>query len=151
MLFQAYDGLGRPVGGPVTANLLDGETRRVSDRVPAYALYIDPPLGRVGQTEAEARAGDGKVLVARRPMSRVGRAVERGETQGFIKIVAEAGTQRILDFGVGRQNICVTVFSARRRPWFGKCTVTWAVDPSGSLDEHSARIGGLKNALKELW
>lgn len=62
-----------------------------------------------------------------------------------------AGTQRILDFGVGRPNIRVTVFSTRRWPWFGKCTVTWAVDPSGSLDEHSARIGELKNALKELW
>ena len=64
----------------VAANLLDGERRRVSDRVPAYALYIDPPLGRVGMTESQARASGRPLLVGTRPMARVGRAVEKGET-----------------------------------------------------------------------
>jgi pyruvate/2-oxoglutarate dehydrogenase complex dihydrolipoamide dehydrogenase (E3) component len=80
----------------IAANLLDGEHRRVSDRVPGYALYIDPPLGRVGLTETEARARGLRILVGRRPMTRVGRAVEKDETQGFMKIVVDADTQRIL-------------------------------------------------------
>jgi len=80
----------------VAANLLDGERRRVSDRIPGYALYIDPPLGRVGMTEAQARASGRPLLVARRPMSRVGRAIEKGETQGFMTAVVDAQTQRIL-------------------------------------------------------
>jgi pyruvate/2-oxoglutarate dehydrogenase complex dihydrolipoamide dehydrogenase (E3) component len=80
----------------VAANLLDGERRRLSDRVPAYALYIDPPLGRVGMTEAQARASGRPLLVGRRPMTRVGRAVEKGETQGFMKVVVDAETRRIL-------------------------------------------------------
>ena len=66
----------------VAANLLDGENRRVSARIPAYALYIDPPLGRVGLTETAARAAGRPILVGQRPMTRVGRAVEKGETQG---------------------------------------------------------------------
>jgi pyruvate/2-oxoglutarate dehydrogenase complex dihydrolipoamide dehydrogenase (E3) component len=80
----------------VAANLLDGERRRVSDRIPAYALYIDPPLGRVGMTEAQARASGRKLLIARRPMSRVGRAIEKGETQGFMMAIADAETHQIL-------------------------------------------------------
>ena len=80
----------------VAANLLDGEDRKVSDRLVGYALYIDPPLGRVGMTETEARQSGRNVLVSKRPMSRVGRAVEKGESQGFMKIVADADTQRIL-------------------------------------------------------
>jgi len=80
----------------VAANLLDGERRRVSDRIPAYALYTDPPLGRVGMTEAQARATGRPLLLAHRPMSRVGRAVEKGETQGFMKAVVDAQTRRIL-------------------------------------------------------
>src|SRR5204863_8257074 len=68
------------------ANLLDGETRKVSDRIPGYALYIDPPLGRVGLTDSQARAGGRALLGAQRPMSRVGRAIEKGETQGLMKI-----------------------------------------------------------------
>ena len=80
----------------VAANLLDGADRRVSDRIPAYALYIDPPLGRVGMTEREARASGRPLLIARRPMSRVGRAIEKGETQGFMKAIADAGTKQIL-------------------------------------------------------
>ena len=80
----------------VAANLLDGERRRVSDRIPAYALYIDPPLGRVGMTEAQARAAKRPLLVGRRPMTRVGRAVEKGETQGFMMAIADAETRQIL-------------------------------------------------------
>jgi pyruvate/2-oxoglutarate dehydrogenase complex dihydrolipoamide dehydrogenase (E3) component len=68
----------------------------VSQRVPAYALYTDPPLGRAGMTEAEARATGRPLLLACRPMSRVGRAVERAETQGFMKVVVDAGTRQIL-------------------------------------------------------
>ncbi|HEY7515761.1 MAG TPA: FAD-dependent oxidoreductase, partial [Vicinamibacteria bacterium] len=80
----------------VAANLLGGEPRRVSDRIPAYALYIDPPLGRVGMTEREARATGRPLLIGRRPMSRVSRAIEKGETQGFMKVVADAETRKIL-------------------------------------------------------
>jgi pyruvate/2-oxoglutarate dehydrogenase complex dihydrolipoamide dehydrogenase (E3) component len=80
----------------VAANLLDGADRRVSQRVPGYALYIDPPLGRVGMTEQQARASGRPLLLSTRPMTQVGRAVEKGETQGFMKLVADAETRRIL-------------------------------------------------------
>jgi pyruvate/2-oxoglutarate dehydrogenase complex dihydrolipoamide dehydrogenase (E3) component len=80
----------------LAANLLDGEARKVSERVLAYALYIDPPLGRVGATEAEARASGRSLLIGRRPMSRVARAVEKAETQGFMKVVVDAQTEKIL-------------------------------------------------------
>jgi pyruvate/2-oxoglutarate dehydrogenase complex dihydrolipoamide dehydrogenase (E3) component len=80
----------------VAANLLDGERRRVSDRVPAYALYIDPPLGRVGMTEAQARSTKRPLLVGRRPMTRVSRAVEKGETRGFMMAIADGETHQIL-------------------------------------------------------
>jgi pyruvate/2-oxoglutarate dehydrogenase complex dihydrolipoamide dehydrogenase (E3) component len=80
----------------VAANLLDGAHRRLSERISAYALYIDPPLGRVGMTETQARATGRPLLIAKRPMSRVGRAVEKGETLGFMKVVADAETKKIL-------------------------------------------------------
>jgi len=80
----------------VAANLLDNDPRKVSDRIMTYALFIDPPLGRAGMTEAEVRAAGRKALIATRPMSRVGRAVEKGETQGFMKIVVDAETKAIL-------------------------------------------------------
>ncbi|KAA2244276.1 FAD-containing oxidoreductase [Salinarimonas soli] len=80
----------------VAANLLDGGSRRVSERIPGYALYIDPPLARVGLSETEARRTGRTILVSKRPMSRVGRAIERGETKGFMKVVADAQTQQIL-------------------------------------------------------
>jgi len=79
----------------IAANLLDGESRRVSDRVPGYALYIDPPLGRAGMTEREARLTR-QVLVGRRAMSRISRAIEKGETKGLMKIVVDAETRKIL-------------------------------------------------------
>jgi len=80
----------------VAANLLDSGHRRVTDRIPAYALYIDPPLGRAGMTEREVRASGRKVLAATMMMSRVGRARERGETQGFMKVWVDAQTRLIL-------------------------------------------------------
>jgi pyruvate/2-oxoglutarate dehydrogenase complex dihydrolipoamide dehydrogenase (E3) component len=80
----------------VAANVLDGERRRVTERLPIYALFIDPPLGRVGTSEAEARKSGHSVLVAKMPMERVGRARERGETQGFMKVIVDAQTQRFL-------------------------------------------------------
>jgi pyruvate/2-oxoglutarate dehydrogenase complex dihydrolipoamide dehydrogenase (E3) component len=88
----------------VAANLLDNDPRRVSDRITTYALYIDPPLGRAGMTIGEVRASGRKALVGKRPMTRVGRAVEKGETQGFMKVVVDADTREILGaaiLGVG--------------------------------------------------
>jgi pyruvate/2-oxoglutarate dehydrogenase complex dihydrolipoamide dehydrogenase (E3) component len=80
----------------VAANLLDGAQRQVKARVPGYALYIDPPLGRTGMTEAEARQSGRPLLIGKRPMTRVGRAIEKGESQGFMKVVADAQTRQIL-------------------------------------------------------
>jgi len=80
----------------VAANLLDGAERKLSDRVPGYALYTDPPLGRAGMTESEAHASGRSILVGKRLMARVGRAIEKGETQGLMKIVVDAETRMIL-------------------------------------------------------
>ena len=88
----------------VAGNLLDGEKRRVSDRILCYGLFIDPPLGRVGMTEREARASGRKIRVGARPMTRVHRAVEKGESQGLMKVVVDADSQQILGaaiLGVG--------------------------------------------------
>jgi pyruvate/2-oxoglutarate dehydrogenase complex dihydrolipoamide dehydrogenase (E3) component len=92
----------------VAANLLDGERRRVTDRIEAYALYIDPPLGRAGMTEAQARQTVPRVLVGRRPMSKVMRAVEKGEPLGFMKILVDADSKQILGaaiLGVGGDEV----------------------------------------------
>jgi pyruvate/2-oxoglutarate dehydrogenase complex dihydrolipoamide dehydrogenase (E3) component len=86
------------------ANLLDGAARKVSDRIPVYALYIDPPLGRVGLTETEARTKGHAIRIGRRPMTRVGRAVEKGESKGFMKVVVDRDSDAILGaaiLGVG--------------------------------------------------
>jgi pyruvate/2-oxoglutarate dehydrogenase complex dihydrolipoamide dehydrogenase (E3) component len=80
----------------VAANLFDGAQRRVSDRISAYALYTDPPLGRAGISEHEARALGRPVLIAKMPMSRVGRARERSEMQGFMKVLVDAQSEHIL-------------------------------------------------------
>jgi pyruvate/2-oxoglutarate dehydrogenase complex dihydrolipoamide dehydrogenase (E3) component len=80
----------------VAANLLDGDSRRVSDRIAAYNLYIDPPLGRAGQTETEVRRSTRNGLIGLRPMTKVGRAVEKGETNGFIKILVDGDSKQIL-------------------------------------------------------
>jgi len=80
----------------VAANLLDGADRKLSQRITGYALYIDPPLGRVGMTETQARASGRPLLLSTRPMTQVGRAVEKAETLGLMKLVADAETKRIL-------------------------------------------------------
>ena len=80
----------------VAANLLTNDPRRVSDRIPAYALFIDPPLARVGLTEREVLASGRAALVGRMQMSRVGRARERGETQGLMSVLVDADTKKIL-------------------------------------------------------
>ena len=80
----------------VAANLLDDAQRRLSDRILGYALYVDPPLGRVGMTERDARASGRPLLIGQRPMSRVNRAVEKAETAGLMKIIVDAQTCRIL-------------------------------------------------------
>ena len=80
----------------VAANLLDNDPRRVSDRISAHALYIDPPLGRVGMTEAEVRKSGKAALIGTRPMTKVGRAVEKGESQGFMKILVDAESKKIV-------------------------------------------------------
>jgi len=88
----------------VAANLLDNDPRRVSDRIISYALYIDPPLGRAGMTETEASRAGRKIRIGMRPMDKVGRAIEKGETQGFMKIIIDAESEAILGaaiLGVG--------------------------------------------------
>jgi pyruvate/2-oxoglutarate dehydrogenase complex dihydrolipoamide dehydrogenase (E3) component len=80
----------------VADNLLENAGRKVTDRIVTYALFTDPPLGRIGMTETEARRAGRRVLVGKRPMTRVGRAVEKGESQGFMKIVADADSRQIL-------------------------------------------------------
>jgi pyruvate/2-oxoglutarate dehydrogenase complex dihydrolipoamide dehydrogenase (E3) component len=80
----------------VAANMLGGDARRVGDRIPAYALYTDPPLGRAGMTVTEAWRSGRRVLVGERPMSRVARAIEKGETQGFMRILVDGDTKEIL-------------------------------------------------------
>jgi len=106
----------------VAANLLDGDSRRVSDRITAYALYIDPPLGRAGMTEAEVRASARPALMATRPMTRVGRAVEKGETQGFMKILVDAESKAILGaaiLGTGGDEVihCILDVMYARQPY----------------------------------
>jgi pyruvate/2-oxoglutarate dehydrogenase complex dihydrolipoamide dehydrogenase (E3) component len=80
----------------VADNLLNAAHRRVSDRIKTYALFIDPPLGRCGMTDAEIRKSGRAALAAKHLMSQVGRAIEKGETQGFIKIAVDAETKQIL-------------------------------------------------------
>ena len=80
----------------VAGNLLDDEPRRVSDRIQAHAMYIDPPLAQIGMTEKEVRDSRKPALLGSRPMSKVGRAVEKGETEGFMKVLVDAETKKIL-------------------------------------------------------
>ncbi|MEZ0342239.1 FAD-containing oxidoreductase [Mycobacterium sp. pV006] len=96
----------------VAANLLDDDPRRVSDRISTYALYIDPPLGRAGLSVEEVRRSGRKAMVATRPMTRVGRAVEKGKTRGFMKVVVDAETEQILGaaiLGVGGDEVVHTI------------------------------------------
>jgi len=92
----------------VVNNLFDTKTRRVSDRIVCYGLFIDPPLGRVGLTEQQVRDLGKKALIGKMPMSRIGRAKERGETQGFMKVIIDAENDQILGaniLGIGGDEI----------------------------------------------
>jgi pyruvate/2-oxoglutarate dehydrogenase complex dihydrolipoamide dehydrogenase (E3) component len=99
----------------VADNLLNGTSRKVSDRIPIYGLFIDPPLGRVGMNEAEARRAATDILIGRLPMTQVARAREKGETQGFMKVLIDAGSQRILGaaiLGVGGDEVVHSLVDA---------------------------------------
>jgi pyruvate/2-oxoglutarate dehydrogenase complex dihydrolipoamide dehydrogenase (E3) component len=99
----------------VAGNLLDGDARRITDRLPCYALYTDPPVGRVGMNLAEARASGRPVLVGYRPMAKVSRAREMGETHGFMRALVDADTKRLLGavvFGAGGDEIVHSLLDA---------------------------------------
>ena len=99
----------------VAANLFDNDSRRASDRILNFGLYIDPPLGRVGMTEREVRASGREALIATRPMTRVARAVEKGETQGLMKALVDAETKRFLGaaiLGVGGDEVVHSILEA---------------------------------------
>jgi pyruvate/2-oxoglutarate dehydrogenase complex dihydrolipoamide dehydrogenase (E3) component len=99
----------------VADNLLNGTNRRVSDRIPIYALFTDPPLGRVGMSEAEARAAGHQILTGQMPMTQVARARERGETQGFMKVLVDAKSKQILGaaiLGVGGDEVVHSLVDA---------------------------------------
>ncbi len=98
----------------VAANLFDDDARRVSDRFPCYGLFIDPPLGRVGMTEKQARESGRRILVGKRLMKNVGRARERSETDGFMKVLVDADTQEILGaaiLGIGGDEVVHTLLA----------------------------------------
>jgi pyruvate/2-oxoglutarate dehydrogenase complex dihydrolipoamide dehydrogenase (E3) component len=106
----------------VAANLLDKDTRSVADRIKAYNLYIDPPLGRCGMTEHEAVTSGRRLLIGRRPMTRVGRAVEKGESQGFMKVLVDADSKEFLGatiLGTGGDEVihCVLDLMYARAPY----------------------------------
>ncbi len=106
----------------VAANLLEDDPRRLSDRILAYGLYIDPPLGRAGMTEAQVRKSGRKALIGKRPMTMVGRASEKSETQGFMKILVDAETKEILGaaiLGVGGDEVIHSVLDVMyaKKPW----------------------------------
>jgi len=106
----------------VAANLLEDDPRRISDRILAYGLYTDPPLGRAGMTEAQVRKSGRKALIGKRPMTRVGRASEKSETQGFMKILVDAETKEILGaaiLGVGGDEVIHSVLDVMyaKKPW----------------------------------
>jgi pyruvate/2-oxoglutarate dehydrogenase complex dihydrolipoamide dehydrogenase (E3) component len=99
----------------VADNLFNADHRRVSDRIQAYGLYIDPPLGRCGMTDAEIRKSGRRALAAKYPMSQVSRAYEKGETQGFIKVAVDAETKQILGaaiLGVGGDEVIHVLLDA---------------------------------------
>ncbi len=106
----------------VAANLLDNDPRRVSDRIVAYNLYTDPPLGRVGLTEAEVRKSGKPALMAKMAMEDVSRAFEKGETQGFMKILVDAETKQFLGasiLGIGGDEIihCILDLMYAKAPY----------------------------------
>lgn len=106
----------------VADNLLEGASRRVSDRIPCHALYIDPPLAGVGMSETDVRATKKPALIGKRAMTRVSRAIEKGETFGFIKVLVDAETKQILGgtvFGTGGDEAvhCILTAMYARQPF----------------------------------
>lgn len=106
----------------VAANLLDNDPRRVSDRIPVYGLFTDPPLGRVGMTEREVRKSGRPALMGTRPMTKVNRAVEKGESEGFMKVLVDSETKEILGasiLGVGGDEAvhCIVDVMYARAPY----------------------------------
>jgi pyruvate/2-oxoglutarate dehydrogenase complex dihydrolipoamide dehydrogenase (E3) component len=121
----------------VAANLLDHETRSITDRIRAYNLYIDPPLGRCGMSEREALASGRRVLIGRRPMTHVGRAVEKGETQGFMKVLVDADSKEFLGaaiLGTGGDEVihCVLDLMYARAPY---TVMQWAMHIHPTVSE----------------
>jgi pyruvate/2-oxoglutarate dehydrogenase complex dihydrolipoamide dehydrogenase (E3) component len=121
----------------VAANLLDHETRSVADRIRAYNLYIDPPLGRCGMTEREALASGRRALIGRWPMTSVGRAVEKGEAQGFMKVLVDADSKEFLGaaiLGTGGDEVihCVLDLMYARAPY---TVMQWAMHIHPTLSE----------------
>ena len=99
----------------VADNLLEGGKRKLSDRIPIYGLFTDPPLGRVGMTETEARRAGRKLLIGQMPMKQVSRAREKGETQGFMKVLVDADNKQILGaavLGVGGDEVVHSLLDA---------------------------------------
>jgi pyruvate/2-oxoglutarate dehydrogenase complex dihydrolipoamide dehydrogenase (E3) component len=99
----------------VADNLLKDDSRRVSDRIRTYALFIDPPLGRCGMSENEVRKTGRKALAVKYPMERVSRAFEKGETQGFMKIAVDADSKQLLGaaiLGVGGDEVIHVLLDA---------------------------------------
>lgn len=121
----------------VAANLLDGGSRRVTDRIVCYALYSDPPLGRIGMTETEVRASGKPALVATRPMTRVTRAREKGESLGFMKVLVDAETKQILGaslLGVGCDEAVHSLLDVMYA-WAPYTTITHAVHIHPTVSE----------------
>jgi len=131
----------------VASNLLDGADRKVSERVSAYALYTDPPLGRVGMTETQARETGRSILISTRPMTQVARAIEKGETNGLMKVVADAETQKILGaaiLGVGGDEAIHGIVDAMHAD-LAYPVLQWAVPIHPTVSELiPTLLGGLK-------
>jgi len=121
----------------VAANLFDGEKRRISDRIPTYALFIDPPLGRAGMNEQEARKSGRRILAAKMPMKRVGRAREAGETQGFMKVLVDADSKALLGASLLGMSADEAVHSLLDVMYAGKpyTTITHAVHIHPTVSE----------------
>jgi pyruvate/2-oxoglutarate dehydrogenase complex dihydrolipoamide dehydrogenase (E3) component len=121
----------------VAANLLDNEPRRVTDRIPCYALYMDPPLARVGLNESEVRKSGKPALIGTRPMTKVNRAVEKGESDGFMKVLVDAESKQILGASIlgtsGDEAIhCIIDTMYARAPY---TTITHAVHIHPTVSE----------------
>ena len=121
----------------VAANLLDHEMHSVTDRIRAYNLYVDPPLGRCGMTERDALVSGRRVLIGRRPMTNVGRAIEKGETEGFMKVLVDADSKEFLGaaiLGTGGDEVihCILDLMYARAPY---TVMQWAMHIHPTVSE----------------